>query len=86
MRKATAEQMGPITVMETARAHGITREEADDIARAVDVDPNRWPFTYMTRSDANRFLKELYRRKGIKVGKRQKALKTGAPALDGDDA
>lgn len=58
--------------MEIARRHGMTREQAEDVGVAAAVDINEWDFGYLTRSAAERFIAEVYRRRGVKVLERQR--------------
>lgn len=71
-----------MTVYEIGRAHKLKRAQIEQIAAAVGVDVGRWEFGALTRSDAEKVVAELYRRKGLTLSARDaKALKTGAPAL-----
>lgn len=68
-------KLGPITAMEIAKRHGLTKPQVEEIAMSAGVDIHKWEFTYMCRSDARRFLAELYRRKGARVLARRAAAK-----------
>jgi len=65
-------QLGPVTAMEIARRHGMTREQAQDVAAAAAVDIDEFDFGYLTRSAAERFIAEVYRRRGFKILERRR--------------
>ena len=65
------DQLGPITAREVAKRHGMTMGQAEEIGIAAGVDIYEHDFTYLTRSASERFLAELYRRRGVRLLKRE---------------